>query len=148
MNKRVVFGLPYVLALVFAVLVSSCYTPNFTSSVTSVHFDRASAKLSSQHPYLDTIDLVLMLRPSTATADVEEIIWLPVFLNNGNDLVEFVEYSTTFDGSGKASAKIMVGAGGVYGTVGKISVDVRAQVKLFDGTSFFALCTLHLDGNP
>ena len=147
MNRRVVFGpsgIPALVfaALVFAVSVSSCYDPNFASSVTSVRFDRSSMDLGRSGDYLDTGDLVLALRPSGATGEVMNIEWIPA----DGSLIEFLPDAppSAFDGEGRAVVTVLFAPFADLGETGKESVGLTARVDLYDGSSHFALCTIHL----
>ena len=138
MNKRVVFSLPGILVFVFAVLVSSCYNLNVAPSVTSVHFDRTDITLIKDldRSYLGTGDLVLMLRPSIAGSDVENIEW-----KSNGVFVDFLSpQDIEFNENGQANAKIIVNYGAPFGENDMETVFVHAEVTLKDGNIFYAWC--------
>jgi len=134
--------MPGILVLVFAVSVSSCYNPNFTSSVTSVHFDRSSMSLDRYGNFLNTGDLALMLRPSTATGEVMNIEWF----SDNDSLIQFLPDAppSSFNGEGRANVTVMFAPLANLGGMDKTSVGLTAKVDLYDGSSFYALCTIHL----
>ena len=137
MKKRALFGFPGVPVL-FAILVSSCYTPGFDPVLTGVRLDRTELVLTSRPPGEHTFTATL--QPSGLDWSGTEVEWE---ISLGPEFVAFVgplpEKIHEGDGSTSQMRVAAVGNGLAILTV-RVWPNGRES-----GTSFIASCTIMVE---